>query len=108
MQHATGFRRLTFELHDEVHDLARIRASVHQVAGHDEVCICTRPVQVGIDHLRVLQRAYHGGKGAVRIADRDNSRHIRPAVLLRSTQRRHEKKSQDGPVKARDNNIADQ
>src|SRR3954454_9704736 len=82
MHGAPGSRSLLLELHEEVHNCARIGTPVDDVAVLNQVRLAARPVAVPIDESRGGEHARELLIIAVDIADRDDALHAGPDVLF--------------------------
>ena len=83
MYHTAALGRLRLELHDEIHNLARIRTAIQQITGYNQVCCSTGPILLVVNNGRILQSPDHRIVCAMRVADGNDTFNIRPDKLLR-------------------------
>ena len=95
---AFGSLSLLFQFHQQVHDLARVRTSVWNVAELDQMSLASRPVEFVVNYAGGFQQGYKGVVIAVNICDRHDSGDASPGVvggMSRKRQRKDNPKDQN-------------
>ena len=70
---SAGLLGLLLELHQQIKDLAGVGSAIGNIAGLDEVRLPTRPLQLRVYELGVLENPDELLVVAVNVADRDDA-----------------------------------
>ena len=82
MHAAVAAASLFLEPHDQVHDLARLRASIQQVTREYQVCLAAAPCKAAVEDFRCLKRLDQGIVGTVNITNGDDPLNVRVVPFI--------------------------
>jgi len=102
VQHAAG--RLSFRLqtHQQVHDLARAGAAIHEIAGAHDMSRAGCPMELRVDDAYGSQQLGEIVVGAVHVGEGDDALDVRPAIRFGLGPRDRQERCQNQPERPRD------